>query len=976
MTKLFLSITLALILSSVIQAQSSFPIPRISPRPTEVLGLEKTEVCLDGVWKFNPVFEPGFEKTREASGWADIAVPGEWSMQGYVVDSARAAAFFRTFKVASDWKDHRIKLRFNGVYSESLVYVNGIKVGSHVGGFTAFELDITERVKFDDINTLILSVTNESLTDSLASGSRYACHPLGGISRSVFLFALPETNISSLAIQTTFDDLYRNAILKADVVVSNESMNDAKELQLEFELSPWKGERKVVLPVSTVMIKNISSGQDLLQQFSVPVNNPHKWDCENPNLYMLTCKLIQDGKVIELVNQRFGFRQSEVKGNQLLINGMPVKLRGVNRHEVYPLTGRVVPKEMYRKDIEIFREGNVNHIRTCHYPPDQALMEAADELGMFIECEGPFCWSHETESDPMRVQDVITRQNLEMIVLYRNHPSIIFWSMANESVWTDGYDYAGKAMKALDPSRPLTFNYFPWDWVKNEQKDESICAIGSDHYPSPRGPEKYADYHRPISFGEFTHLNAYNRYELATDVALRDKWGIYLHCMWEDMYKAQGVLGGSIWAGIDDTFYWDYPLDDGSTEERTVGYGTWGPIDGWRRKKPEWWGMKKTYSPIRITKTDFTSEKIILEVENRQDFSNLNRLNIKWKIGEKYGTSSADIGPKKTGLLVIENKYLKGDEGQLEILFEDPRGFIVDSFSLSVYPEIKSYPVPDTKPNSIIFKEFADHILVTSNNIEYEISKDDGLIYTDIFAGPQLMILPLNTGGDTQMHGPTKYYEPYTHTCKDWVLKAIEEVFEDGKRLIKVHGSYKEATGTFIYDFRPAGGLSISYDFKSNEDVSPRQLGIVFDLPKNYEYLSWKRKGYWTTYPDWHIARLEGTVKASDGFEATPVGPRTKPDHEWRLDRTKIGSNDFASTKHNIFRTSLKNDDHQGLTIFGEGNLHTRSWIAGDKIRILAANYSNGGSERFLRPHANKDDMPLKTGDEIKGRVRIKLDEN
>ena len=110
------------------------------------------------------------------------------------------------------------------------------------------------------------------------------------------------------------------------------------------------------------------------------------------------------GRLIEIIRQRFGFRQSEVKGNQLFVNGKAVKLRGVNRHEVYPLTGRVVPGEMYRKDIELFREGNVNHIRTCHYPPDEKLMEAADELGMFIECEGPFCWSHDTKSDPERTQ--------------------------------------------------------------------------------------------------------------------------------------------------------------------------------------------------------------------------------------------------------------------------------------------------------------------------------------------------------------------------------------------------------------------------------------------------------------------------------------------------------------------------------------------------------------------------------------------
>ncbi|MCK5820468.1 MAG: glycoside hydrolase family 2 [Bacteroidales bacterium] len=970
---LFLSLLAPIILAfgTHVNGQSSFPIPRISPIPVMLDNRDVKPLCLDGTWKFNPVFEKGFENLKGVADWNDITVPGEWSMQGFNVDSAQAAGYFRTFTMPAEWKDQRIKLRFNGVYSESIIFVNGAVAGSHLGGFTAFELDITDLVHFNKANTLILSVTNESLADSLASGSRYACHPLGGISRSVSLFPLPEINISSLAINTKFDASFKDATLITRIEMTNESLKDAKDLSLQLELTPWDSNGKIVEQFSPIKTQMIPVGEAYELKISFPVKNPKKWDCENPNLYVLTCYLQKDGKNIEMVKQRFGFRQSEVKGNQLFINGQAVKLRGVNRHEVYPLTGRVVPKEMYRKDIELFREGNVNHIRTCHYPPDQALMEAADELGMFIECEGPFCWSHETKGDELAIQNAITSQNLEMIVLYRNHPSIIFWSMANESIWSDAYEFAGEAMKSLDPSRPLTFNYFPWDWVKNEQKDQMICAIGSDHYPSPAGPEKYANYHRPISFGEFVHLNAYNRYELATDVALRDTWGIYLHDMWEKMYNAQGVAGGSIWAGIDDTFYWDYPQADGSIEERTVGYGTWGPIDGWRRKKPEWWGMKKTYSPIRITNTSYNNEQIILDVENRQDFSNLNRLTIKWKLGDKYGIASADIAPREKGQLIIESKTANGTGGKLEVIFEDPRGFVIDSYSLDIYPETKTYKVPEQGTNTISFKEHGDHILVTSKQVEYEISKETGLISSDVFTGPYLMILPLNNGGDTQMHGPAKYYEPYSHTCTDWVLKSVETVFIQGKQIITVHGSYKEAIGTYTYDFTPSGGLKIAYDFKSTEDVSPRQWGIVFDLPKSYENLSWKRKGYWSTYPDWHIARLEGTAIASEGFEATPVGPRTKPEHEWRHDRTKIGSNDFASTKHNIYYTSLRNLSGTGIQINSDTKQHTRSWIEQESIRLLIANYSNGGSERFLRPHAKIDDKPLKKGDQISGIVRL-----
>ena len=950
-----------------LQAQSD-AIPRLSPVPTDISGDKLIKLSLDGQWKFNAKFEDSFTSIQQPDSWSDIKVPGEWSMQGHVVDSAQPAAYFRTFSLPKDWKGQRIKLRFNAVYSLCEIFINGQKAGEHHGGFTAFELDITDLTKFNDENTLLLSVRNESLSNSLSSGSRYACHPLGGINRSVFIMALPVVNVSSLAVETSFEKDFVDADLITYVEISNENSNKVKDLSLSAELREWKNEDLIHLPDSQVDIQVIKSGGKEVLKLKMPVLKPKQWNCETPNLYVLTLKLKKNGEIIETIHQRFGFRQSEVKGNQLFVNGKPIKLRGVNRHEVYPLTGRVVPKEMYREDVELFREGNVNHIRTCHYPPDEELMEIADELGMFIECEGPFCWSHETKGDSVSIQKVMTSQLLEMIVLNRNHPSIIFWSISNESIWNKSYDIAGQAMKKLDPTRPLTFNYFPWGWVKNQQEDEAICALGSDHYPSPTGPGKYSDYRRPISFGEFVHLNAYNRFELASDVALRDKWGIYLHSMWEDMYKSQGVAGGSIWAGIDDTFYWDYPLDDGSIEERTVGYGTWGPIDGWRRKKPEWWGMKKTYSPIRIIDVEKKNNVVSFMVENRQDFSNLKRLRINWKIGQEKGLLYADIPPKQMDLLEINSKHPLKENAKLELEFIDPRGFTVDSFILPIHPQIISYKVPLNETSRMKIEEKEEYLLVTSNQEKYKISTATGLLYIKDLTGPRLMILPMNNGGETQMHGPTKYYEPFTPVCTDWKLDSVENLFYS-KLEIKIHGTYKEANGSFIYKFRASGGISIEYDFVLNDDINPRQMGLVFDLPKKYENLYWKRKGYWSTYPDWHIARLEGKATASEGIESSPVGPRTKPDHEWRHDRTKIGSNDFASTKHNIYRASLRDASEKGFEVRSNAKLHSRSWIEEDEIHWLIANYSNGGSERFLRPHAKKDDKPLKKGDQISGKL-------
>jgi hypothetical protein len=233
----------------------------------------------------------------------------------------------------------------------------------------------------------------------------------------------------------------------------------------------------------------------------------------------------------------------------------------------------------------------------------------------------------------------------------------------------------------------------------------------------------------------------------------------------------------------------------------------------------------------------------------------------------------------------------------------------------------------------------------------------------------------MNDAGITRMEAkdnPIKY-DAFTPVCKDWKATSVDSKTMNGLPVVTVKGMYKEAAGSFVYKFNANGTFTVDYDFKTTEKVNPRQLGIVFELPKSYENLSWKRKGYWTTYPEWHIARLEGTSNAREGIEGTCVGVKTEPKHEWRHDRTKIGSNDFSSTKHNIYNASLTNKAGHGLKVIANADRHTRTWINGDTIRILIANYSNGGSERFLRRLSNKDDRPLKKGADVSGSVVMKV---
>ncbi len=912
-----------------------FEIPTLTPRPSSVAGCQAIAVDLAGTWKFNPAPPADFKsqisnlKSQIPAGWSDIQVPGEWAMQGFEVKPGTAAAYYRTFTVPADWSGKRIKLRCDGVYSDAVVWVNGQQVGQHSGGFTPFELDLTNNAKPGGDNTLVITALNESVADKLASGSQYACHQLGGIPRGIRLMVLPETHFTSLQVITKFDATFRDATLELDAAVAG-------------------GPAEVLVSLARIG-SDRSDGSDLSDlrvkpgKGSIPVTAPAKWDPEYPNLYTLTLKLEVAGKIVENLTNRIGFRQIEVRGNELLVNGLPVKLRGSNHHEVYPTAGRAVPTGIHRQDIELFREGNVNLLRTCHYPPNEDLMTAADELGMFIECEAPFCWA---PADGHR--ELVCQQTAEMVLTYRNHPSVLWWSLANESGWGPHFTASSKLVRKLDSSRPQIFN------DNGSTSDPKFTDLINFHYPGHGGPANARKGRaQPVYLGEDCHLNAYNRLELATDPAVRDLWGRYLREVWDDIYQTKGALGQSIWSGVDDTFY----LND----DRTVGYGTWGPIDGWRRKKPEWWNMKKAYSPVRISELTHTPDAITLAVENRQNFANLNEMKITWKLGELSGTAAADIAPGAKGSLAIKPGREAKPGERLDLTFTDPRGFVADQFRPVVIP------APEATPPAKDGRKSRDDTNWRYNMKTGELSQAGSLKMT----GPRLMLLPLNNTGETQMTGKTKVWSPFTDSCANWTSILVPRTANDTSNAPAVIVKCDGAQGGYDMVF-DRDGVNIFYEFTITKAVNPRQVGLVFTLPRDCEIFSWERQGYWDNYPDDHIARLKGTVKASEGFEATSVGPRTAPTHPWRLDNLPYGNNDFCSTKHNVLTASLTNAQGQGLIIDGRGKQHVRCWRTEQGVHVIIADYSNAGSERFLRGLTAKDDRPLKPGDKITGTVSLR----
>ena len=209
----------------------------LTPRPFKVDALENSKIDLGGTWKFNPSPVAGFgTDIKVPVNWSDISVPGEWTMQNFSVKPNRRAAYMRSFSIPADWKDYVIKLRCDAVYSDAVVWINGKRAGSHQGGMNAFEIDISDFVKPGSGNMITLGVMNESLADSLMSGTQYAAHPLGGILRKIYIIAVPRVHLSSLHLTTNWESKSDVAQLAVDYSIENISGKRSTIPKIQFEL--------------------------------------------------------------------------------------------------------------------------------------------------------------------------------------------------------------------------------------------------------------------------------------------------------------------------------------------------------------------------------------------------------------------------------------------------------------------------------------------------------------------------------------------------------------------------------------------------------------------------------------------------------------------------------------------------------------------------------------------------------------------
>ena len=855
-------------------------------------GVSQPTFLLNGIWNF---------KYSKESRWTTVQVPGELAMQGVAIEHDKPFFYRKDFTIPSDYAGKRIILRFDGVYSHVKLSVNGKFIREHHGGFTRWETDITSFVRIGKKNRIELEVVDR--LDEISYASGYAHHPIGGILRDVTLFALPESHIYNVNIETHLDSLYKNAELR----LSCEFLGQ-KNVEVELHLKDRVG-KYVALPQSHFIL---SDGQNI---FSVPVNNPLKWDAEHPNLYELEIIVFQNGKEICRFNRNVGFREVKIVKDRMLVNGHQVKLRGACRHDIHPTLGRTTTAELDSLDVVLFKQANMNFVRTSHYPPTERFLDFCDRYGIYVESETAVCFvnTHRQKNyapaasqNDSNFTERYLGQCREMVNSFSSHPSIILWSIGNESTYGSNFQKCWDWVKANDSTRPVVFSY-PGSQDKDAVKVYDILSM---HYQDVNGNLEqwgkktfgFQGHAIPALFDEWAHPACYTYTTLQNDPNIREFWGRSLDMMWSGLFDAPGGLGGAIWGYVDELFmlpepnvgypFWKEFARTAKPKDyqgNCVGYGEWGIVDVWRRQKPEFWSTKKAYSPIRILSnsvTDFVpGHRLIIPVYNRYDHTSLNEVRMDYSYqGKKESVILPAIEPHQKGTLILPAE--NWEEGEMIFIeFFTLDGQLIDAYNIVLGEDNITYPAL-LNGKSLVVEETETTLVVCGNGFEIPFDKTTGLIVNAkraneilIEKGPFLNVyVNFNHLSGAEVRQMANHF---SIADGDWSKSSFDLKQQEGNVYVELAGTYKEVKVDFYIKITADGQMFIDYRAANIPNGFLREMGIAFYLSDSFQKLDWRRKGYWNYYPKDAFAGNEGCVSF---YNSTFVAYGERPKQSWQSD--------------------------------------------------------------------------------------------
>nr|WP_242692173.1 glycoside hydrolase family 2 TIM barrel-domain containing protein [Aridibaculum aurantiacum] len=636
---------------------------------------------------------------KNAGKWTTIPVPSNWELHGFgkydygfakdTVRGKEQGLYKYTFNAPANYKTKQVNLVFEGVMTDAEVKVNGQPAGPiHQGAFYAFKYDITPLLKEGD-NLLEVTVAKHSSNQSVNEAERKADFWIfGGIFRPVYLEVLSKQHINHIAIDAKADGSF-----KANVDVKASTAN-----AVLGQLMTTGGK-----PVGAAFTKAIKRGDtSVIIQTVLP--NAKQWTPETPNLYYVQVNLLDKGKVIHTIKQRFGFRTVEVKQRDgIYVNGVKVKMKGVNRHSFHPESGRTTSKQISIDDVLMMKDMNMNAVRMAHYPPDDHFLDVCDSLGLFVMDElAGWHGNYDTKTGSKLLKEMIDHDV--------NHPSIIIWANGNEGGHNLELD---SLFTAYDiQKRPVVH---PW---------QLFGGIETQHYRQYNyGIGNYNNGREIVMPTEFLH----GQYDGGHGAGLEDYW----HMMWHDPLSA----GGFLWDFQDQAVVRRDLYDSLDTDKHRGADGIVGP---YREKEGSYYTIKEVWSPIFIERREIAEGfNGKLNIENRYHFTNTNQCSFTYSFNSlidkkkqpiKGVITAPNLKPSEKGSIQIP---LPSNWNQYDVLYVTAFGpgkneIFTWSFPISRPAEVVKTLVPLKANNKVQVSEQDTVFIASANGVTVRINKQNG----------------------------------------------------------------------------------------------------------------------------------------------------------------------------------------------------------------------------------------------------------
>lgn len=847
-------------------------------------------LSLEGKWKFN--FSKDHDKAPrdfyslkyDDSQWTDFPVPGILELNGYgdVIYSNNGYPWRTQFRpeppfveernnytgsyrkmvtVPADWKGERIYLHVGSATSNLMVWVNGKFVGYSEDSKVSAEFDLTKYLTPGKENLIAMQVMRWCDGSYLEDQDFWR---FTGIAREVYLYARPQAHIADLFITPDLVNNYQDGTLEVKL-----NAVGAKGETVMFSLKDKEGKE--------VAAQTAKVGGNGEVKVNFNVKNPLKWTAETPNLYTLYTTLMDGKQVAEVVPQRVGFRKVEIKNAQVLVNGQPVLFKGANRHELDPVTGYVVSMDRMLEDIRVMKELNINAVRTCHYPNDPRWYELCDIYGIYMVAEANIeshgmGYGDKTLAKEPTYEKAHLEHNESNIKIYKNHPSIIFWSVGNEAGYGPNFEKAYDLVKAYDPSRPCQY-----EQAGQNGKTDIFCPMYYDY----GGCEWYAkgDNPRPLIQCEYAH-------------AMGNSMGGFKE-YWDMVRKYPKYQGGFIWDFVDQglrvknkqgkTIY-AYGGDFGRYPTSDHNFNCNGIINPDRKPNPHANEVRYYYQNIWATAKDLKAGEV--EVYNENFFKSLDDVELQWTLESEgkvlaNGRSALDIPAQQKRVVKLDGYSLPADvkgevvlnldfvlkkaEPMLDAGYAVAREqFVVNPYTFPTMESVLAVTSGKYDTRKVEKEEKVAWVTLSAGNTSVTFNHWNGWIdYLDVDGKPMLeegyAITPDFWRAPTDNdYGAGTQRKLHAWKNPEMKMKSFKVVENEGKAEKGVEVVYDmpsvEATLTMTYTLTPAGELVVNEAMTVNKDAKHKpelmRYGMQLVMPKAYNMLTYYGKGPGENYID------------------------------------------------------------------------------------------------------------------------------